>query len=403
LNVRLDVDPPIVLPKPEPVPDLPTEGPSDPSDPSAPLDPLDPEEPQTPEETDPSAPLEVGTLGPVKPTVAATKGVPTASVTDKALTATPKNSDKPTAPQATAAAGSDDDEITSSSPGGLSGDNSKDAGGFGDGPDDVNCPLGTRGLFGLQRRCSRGNRPDDWTAYDDIKANKPDTARDALNTAIQNKLPDKVAVDFETAYTDGRKSVSTFNKLFSSKITDKQEEDDFFISIAGTSFQKTELKNTGPPTDRAINQVFNTLSISGDGKVMIADYSMADKDNTKTLRWSEIAFQRRKAYPAGTDMTKLESIVRIEVNNAGTLNTARQAFSELGKTFADGEEKLILHANAAAGSAEKAAFDAMLRTDNVRGVNWMLGDHHQAFGDKQITTLTIWPDNSNCAILISIG
>jgi len=36
------------------------------------------------------------------------------------------------------------------------------------------------------------------------------------------------------------------------------------------------------------------------------------------------------------------------------------------------------------------AFDPLSRTDNVKGVNWMLADQHQDFGDKQIKKIYVF-------------
>ena len=49
--------------------------------------------------------------------------------------------------------------------------------------------------------------------------------------------------------------------------------------------------------------------------------------------------------------------------------------------------KAVFHASAPAGSQELAAFNALSRTDNVKGVNWLLADHHTEFGNKRIQTI----------------
>jgi hypothetical protein len=415
LNVRLDIEPPII-PKPEVVPDAPSEGPSA----SEPVEPEDPTEPQAPEATDPSDPIQLSTAAPVEPTVVPTKNAPTVKATDKAppatntdeaptatpktsdKTAAPKSTDEPAAPEATAIADGSDDGITADSPGGLSGDNSEDAGGFGDGPDDADCPLGTRDLFGLQRRvCSRLNRPLDWTAYDDIAQGKPDTAQNALDTAIKDNANDRTAAKYTADYMDYLpSSTKPFSDSYGRKISGNTAKDDFFKSIAGTIFTKVTTQAKQRP-----RKLMNELAVSEDKKILIAAYNHADNDNAKTLQWSEVAFQRYQeaCTEDSEDVSKLESILRIAVGNQHTINTLEKVYESLGKEFGDDGEKVILHANAAAGSAEKAAFDAMLRTDNIRGTNWMLTDHHQALGNKKITTLTIWPDDDVTAILVSLG
>jgi hypothetical protein len=136
----------------------------------------------------------------------------------------------------------------------------------------------------------------------------------------------------------------------------------------------------------------------------MASFSNADFDTTGHLTWSELAFQRYHEL-AGSDVNKLESVVRKNVANPGTLNTIRKAYMNMGKVFGEGTtgDKVVFNANAPVGSAEGEAFAALMRTDNVRGVNWMLGDHHRALGDKRITSITVWPSGDHTFMLISVG
>ncbi|KIW32593.1 uncharacterized protein PV07_04123 [Cladophialophora immunda] len=160
-------------------------------------------------------------------------------------------------------------------------------------------------------------------------------------------------------------------------------------------------------TVKAKGAEINISGVSSDHKTMVAFYSNARADATAVdegrLTWSELVFQRYSEL-AGPDVNKLESVVRCSVSNPGTINTLKKAFQDMGKPYETDGEKIIFHANAPAGSAEQQAFDAILRTDNVRGVNWMLADHHNAFGKKQIISVTVWPDEAlDTFMLISIG
>ena len=139
----------------------------------------------------------------------------------------------------------------------------------------------------------------------------------------------------------------------------------------------------------------------------MAHYSNALVDTTTVadgrLTWSEIIFQRYSEL-AGANVNQLESVVRCSVSNPGTISTLKRAFASMDQPYTDNGAKVVFRADAPEGSAEREAFDVILCTDNVRGVNWMLADHHNAFGNKQITSVTVWPDEDlSTSMLISIG
>jgi hypothetical protein len=86
--------------------------------------------------------------------------------------------------------------------------------------------------------------------------------------------------------------------------------------------------------------------------------------------------------------------------NPGTVATIRNAFLLNGLNF-DGDRG-VFRTSVRAGTPEAAAFDAILHTENIKSVKWMLGDHHTELGDKRIKTLYIYPDRGFPNIFIEV-
>ena len=86
--------------------------------------------------------------------------------------------------------------------------------------------------------------------------------------------------------------------------------------------------------------------------------------------------------------------------NPGTVATIRKAFILNGLNF--DRDRGVFRASARAGTAEAAAFDAILRTEDVKSVKWMLGDHHTELGNKRIKTLYTYSDRGFPNIFIEV-
>jgi hypothetical protein len=243
----------------------------------------------------------------------------------------------------------------------------------------------------------------------------PDNARNALQDAINNKSPDKVGASFNELYVqdiDVAKTAAVLkeddgdNSLVSSKLADSFSDPDVNISPT-TKFVRTRIRSqndanpreewdetvsAGPPPE-ICDAAFST-----DGTVAVAINSQAGNDlalesNALKLRWSELMVQQMQGGP--NPLSRLLLVVRNRVSNPGTLQTVQEAYANLDITV-DSGQKLVLR-DTDTDQALIDAFDAMSSTVNVKGVNWMLDDHHTAFGNKKIKTMVIIPNGDEAA------
>jgi hypothetical protein len=273
--------------------------------------------------------------------------------------------------------------------GGPSGDSGPNAGGFGSDPVPVPPP-----------------KPEGWTGYDDLNnPATPDMARHALEAAIKGNLKDKEAPSFTQRYdlSDQKKKDTSPRALYYNAA---EYFPDFQLSTQDQYIQRF-VRNQGSQGRLSRSPIINEAAFSPDGKVVIAAYSDADKDTlapADRTSWSEFVFQQMKQYAeTGAppyDIKNLQFLVRVNVGNLGTVATIKKAFLLNGLNF--DKDAGVFRASARAGTAEAAAFDAILRTENVRGVNWMLGDHHTELGDKRIKALYIYPNGGFPNIFIEV-
>jgi hypothetical protein len=245
-----------------------------------------------------------------------------------------------------------------------------------------------------------------WTGYDDLNnLATPDKARDALEVAIKRKIADKEASPFTHRYdlSDKKEKDTSPKALYNSAA---EHFSDFHLSAQDQYIQRF-VRNKGPQGRLNRSPVINEAAFSRDGKVVIAAYSDTDKDAVAPAdrtRWSEFVFQQMKQYAedktAPYDIKNLQFLVRVNVGNPGTIATIKKAFLLNGLSFE--KDRGVFRASARSGTAEATAFDAILRTENVKGVNWMLGDHHTELGDKRIKALYIYPERGFPNIFIEV-
>jgi hypothetical protein len=317
------------------------------------------------------------------------------SATDSPATMYSYATGDPPATTATAASGNNPKTVASAHPsarpggedGGPSGDCGSNAGGFGSDPVPVPPP-----------------KPD-WTGYDDLNNRAtPDKARDALEAAIKGNLKDKEAPSFTQRYdlSDQKKKDTSPRALYSNAA---EYFRDLQLSTQDQYIQ-TFVRNQGPQGRVNRSPAINEAAFSPDGKVVIAAYSDTDNDTlppAHRTRWSEFVFQQMKQYAetktAPYNIKNLQFLVRVNVGHPETVNTIKEAFHRNKLNF--GKDKGVFHASATA-KTEADAFNAILRTENVRGVNWMLGDHHTELGDKRIKALHIYTDGHYPNIFIEV-
>jgi hypothetical protein len=97
------------------------------------------------------------------------------------------------------------------------------------------------------------------------------------------------------------------------------------------------------------------------------------------LTWSDLSFQRMSDKVGAGNVENLKWVIRSNIDNTETVATLDLAYKNLNIKG----DKAIFRATGGP-AAETQAFNAISRTVNVKGVNWVLADHHQAFGDKTI-------------------
>ncbi|KAL9000147.1 MAG: hypothetical protein Q9188_005745 [Gyalolechia gomerana] len=125
--------------------------------------------------------------------------------------------------------------------------------------------------------------------------------------------------------------------------------------------------------------------------LIVAHWNYNKADNQRRLKWSEITYQTWKFVQAQTNggsISNLRAIIRHKAANPGTLNTLRILFRNRAlrpntkdETWYDWTE-----------ANQHYFFFALLGTDNVKGVLWLLNDHAVEIGKKEITRVWVrWP------------
>jgi len=128
------------------------------------------------------------------------------------------------------------------------------------------------------------------------------------------------------------------------------------------------------------------------------------------LPWSELTWQTwskaagpQRGFP-NSDIGNLQYVLRQNVQNKGTMSVVEQAHSKNGipnDQMGEFEEDPT--------NVEKSnAFYALLGTDNIKGVAFMLKDHHNEAGNKVIKKIVTFPKGSpnsgnKLSILIVLG
>lgn len=142
-------------------------------------------------------------------------------------------------------------------------------------------------------------------------------------------------------------------------------------------------------------------STSGNGGVIIAANNKAAEDKSDPsdkLRFSEILFWE---YKGAADSTKrsakvsnLQWVFRSNIINEDTNNLIKEVQKRRGNP--DNEQQWTLGDDA-------DAFLALVGSDNVKSIAWMLNDHVNAFIRKSIVSIWTQPDGKSLAIEIGIN
>ena len=255
------------------------------------------------------------------------------------------------------------------------------------------------------------------SSYDDIAAGLTNRALNGLNDAIRTNAADKQRADYSDAYirdplkpgqnVGGLLQTDTTH-LISPNLANAFADRDIMISTK-VQFIRTQIRtdpgevgtnawSAGDETPTVCDAAFST-----DGKVVIAVDSQRGNDvlqdtDKRKLWWSEFIFQQMQGFVGTSNGFKnLQWFVRNKVSSGQTLQTVHQVFPTLKIPWG---QKLVLRSSDTGDLG--TAFDAMSRTVNVKGVNWLLADHHNAFGNKMIKTIVIIP-NGATAVDVDTG
>lgn len=120
------------------------------------------------------------------------------------------------------------------------------------------------------------------------------------------------------------------------------------------------------------------------------------------LQWSDIIYQcyleeLTRTHQSGRSIAGLQTVIQANILNMGTIDVARAAYLSIGtQLWVEPDWKRWTIAET------PYWFYALLGTENIKGVLWLLRDHPVAIGNKVVTE--IWTRvNGNFDIWINIG
>ncbi len=236
---------------------------------------------------------------------------------------------------------------------------------------------------------------DDWfveIAKPDVK---PHTARNKLDERVNSDEPDVALKDLNKEY-----AVTGFNDNADTFGVQRLGVGEVLKGIGVEDINTKALADA--VNSKTPEQIVIETTMSKDGRLIVSDYSdLRDVEGKPVgdMRWNELVFSRYKANmeKLGTGMTNLQHVGRSKITNLATRNTIMTAQNRNPGL----EENGVFTFRAGATDAnEKAAFDALSRTDNVNGVYWFLSDFHGALGNKKLTAIHSQVDPGGEATLI---
>ena len=212
---------------------------------------------------------------------------------------------------------------------------------------------------------------------------KPQTAVSQLTERIASGAPDIALKDLKNKY-----EVASSNDKAGTFGGDRDGVQRMLRDIGVTDINTEAV---GDAIESKTGQRVLETTMSKDGKLIVADLSdLRDVDNQPVgdMRWNELVFSRYKSNMEnlGTGMTNLEHVGRTNVVNSATIQSITTAHDRNSGLDLEGKGVFTFRADATDAN-ERAAFDALSRTDNVNGVYWLLSDFHTALGDRKLTAI----------------
>ncbi|KAL8948198.1 MAG: hypothetical protein Q9222_005589 [Ikaeria aurantiellina] len=127
--------------------------------------------------------------------------------------------------------------------------------------------------------------------------------------------------------------------------------------------------------------------------LLVANGNYRNWDSQKKLPWSEIIYQTWQVAQAHQDeggpISNLKTIVRKHVVNDGTLDVLETLYRTRQLSMGQRDTTWYKWTE----EDQPYFFYALLGTDNVKGVVWLLNDHASEIGKKEITEIwTRWPE-----------
>lgn len=264
-----------------------------------------------------------------------------------------------------------------------------------------------------------------------------DPVEEALANAIQNNSVDLVAIPISTNYVlsepskGGRVYLRDEMNATMEKLSKSNEILALFIAYK-PNWMFFRVRPQG--SEKYEKHEPYEFWKSGDSTVMIVSnvdknkdkYATAEPPDAKLLYTSEIQYQGisnlSNLFPHAATQSEIDAarlaqaaqaallryIWQYEVSNVATRRTVTEAYKYMGW---DVKSPRIFKRNSD-NETERKCFDALLRTVNVKSVNRELLDHHRAFGNKRIQSITVIqrygavPQNTPfylCSLIIEIG
>ncbi|KAL8838547.1 MAG: hypothetical protein Q9170_002089 [Blastenia crenularia] len=165
---------------------------------------------------------------------------------------------------------------------------------------------------------------------------------------------------------------------------------------------ETVSKNPATGALDTINAAYDNDFDTTNG-LLVANANFRKWDFQRQLPWSELMFQTWQvvsaAQPGGGPISNLRAVVRKEVENDGAKEVLRTLYTARGLSMNQGDATWYQWSE----DQQPAFFYALLGTDNVKGVIWLLNDHPNAMGRKEIVDVWTRWDKKDPDFWINLG